>query len=60
MLNVQLDRLDGMIQAMRAEKTAILRGDAGPGRNLASKATPMNSPEVRLFRPGHVQRLLLG
>ena len=28
MLNVQLDRLDGMIGAMRAEKKQILEGDA--------------------------------
>jgi dTDP-4-amino-4,6-dideoxygalactose transaminase len=44
MLNVQLDRLDGMIQAMRAEKTAILDATRALG-NLGLKATPMNSPE---------------
>ena len=44
MLNVQLDRLDGMIGAMRAEKKAILEGVAPLG-NLGLRPTPMNSPE---------------
>ena len=44
MLNVQLDRIDGIVQAMRAEKKTIL----GATRSLADlglKATPMNSPD---------------
>jgi dTDP-4-amino-4,6-dideoxygalactose transaminase len=44
MLNVQLDRLDGMIAAMRAEKKAILAGVAPLG-NLGLKPAPMNSPD---------------
>src|SRR5215813_3710999 len=44
MLNVQLDRLDGMIQAMRAEKKKILQGTAQLG-NIGLRPTPMNSPE---------------
>jgi dTDP-4-amino-4,6-dideoxygalactose transaminase len=44
MLNVQLDRIDAMIAAMRAEKTAILEATRGLG-NLGLKATPMNSPD---------------
>lgn len=44
MLNVQLDRLDTMIGAMRAEKKAILAGVAPLG-NLGLKPTPMNSPD---------------
>ena len=44
MLNVQLDRLDGMIAAMRAEKRRILEGTRHLG-NLGLKATPMNSPD---------------
>jgi dTDP-4-amino-4,6-dideoxygalactose transaminase len=43
MLNVQLDRLDGMIQAMRAEKKKILQGTARLG-NIGLKPAPMNSP----------------
>jgi dTDP-4-amino-4,6-dideoxygalactose transaminase len=43
MLNVQLDRIDGMISAMRAEKTRILAGTASLG-NLGLKASPMHSP----------------
>ena len=43
MLNVQLDRLDGMIAAMRAEKKAILAGTASLD-NLGLRAAPMNSP----------------
>ena len=44
MLNVQLDRLDGMIAAMRGEKRRILDGTRHLG-NLGLKATPMNSPD---------------
>jgi dTDP-4-amino-4,6-dideoxygalactose transaminase len=44
MLNVQLDRLDGMIDAMRAEKALILDGTRPLG-NLGLKPTPMNSPD---------------
>jgi dTDP-4-amino-4,6-dideoxygalactose transaminase len=42
MLNVQLDRLDGMIQAMRAEKKTILDSTRSLG-NLGLVATRMNS-----------------
>lgn len=44
MLNVQLDRLDGMIRAMRAEKKTILQGTAQLG-NIGLRPTPMNSPD---------------
>lgn len=44
MLNVQLDRLDGMIGKMRAEKKRILAGTASLG-NLGLKPAPMNSPD---------------
>ncbi len=44
MLNVQLDRLDGMIQAMRAEKRKILQGTAQLG-NIGLRPSPMNSPD---------------
>ena len=44
MLNIQLDRLDGMITAMRAEKKKILKGIA-PLDNLGMKPSPMNSPD---------------
>jgi len=44
MLNVQLDRIDGMIGAMRAEKKRILAGTAALG-NLGLRASPMNSPD---------------
>jgi dTDP-4-amino-4,6-dideoxygalactose transaminase len=42
MLNAQLDRLDGMIAAMRAEKKSILSGTASLD-NLGLRGTPMNS-----------------
>ncbi|MBZ0261927.1 MAG: DegT/DnrJ/EryC1/StrS family aminotransferase [Hyphomicrobiales bacterium] len=42
MLNVQLDRLDGMISAMRAEKRTILSGTSAFG-NLGLLPSPMNS-----------------
>ena len=44
MLNVQLDRLDGMIAAMRAEKRKILAGTAAFG-NFGLRPSPMNSPD---------------
>ena len=44
MLNVQLDRLDGMISAMRTERKKILAGTASL-HNLGLRAAPMNSPE---------------
>ncbi|MBL8583829.1 MAG: DegT/DnrJ/EryC1/StrS family aminotransferase [Rhizobiaceae bacterium] len=44
MLNVQLDRLDPMIRAMRAQKKTILAGTRHLG-NLGLKATPMNSED---------------
>lgn len=44
MLNVQLDRIDGMINAMRAEKRQILAGTAQFG-NLGLKPSPMNSAD---------------
>ena len=44
MLNVQLDRLDGMVQAMRTEKRQILSGTASLG-NLGLKPALMNSAE---------------
>jgi dTDP-4-amino-4,6-dideoxygalactose transaminase len=44
MLNVQLDRLDGMIEAMREEKKRILAGTAHLG-NLGLRPSPMNSPD---------------
>ncbi len=44
MLNVQLDRLDGMISAMRAEKKTILAGTTSLD-NLGLRRAPMNSPD---------------
>jgi dTDP-4-amino-4,6-dideoxygalactose transaminase len=44
MLNIQLDRLDGMIEAMRAERQAILRGTASLS-NLGLRPAPTHSPE---------------
>ncbi len=44
MLNVQLDRLDGMIGAMRAERRAILEGTKSLG-NLGLRQAAMNSPD---------------
>lgn len=44
MLNVQLDRLDGMIRTMRSEKKRILAGTKHLG-NLGLRATPMNSAD---------------
>lgn len=44
MLNVQLDRLDGMIGTMRAEKKKILAGTRHLD-NLGLRASPMNSAD---------------
>jgi dTDP-4-amino-4,6-dideoxygalactose transaminase len=44
MLNVQLDRIDDMVQAMRLERNAILERTASFG-NLGLKPAPLNSPE---------------
>lgn len=44
MLNVQLDRLDGMITAMRNERVKILDGTKSLG-NLGLRPAPMNSPD---------------
>jgi dTDP-4-amino-4,6-dideoxygalactose transaminase len=44
MLNVQLDRIDPMIAAMRGEKRAILQATASLG-NLGLKQTPMHSAD---------------
>jgi dTDP-4-amino-4,6-dideoxygalactose transaminase len=43
-LNVQLDRLDGMIAAMRRERRTILDGIASLG-NMGLRVAPMNSPD---------------
>ncbi len=42
MLNVQLDRIDGMVSAMRAERDRILDGTKGLD-NLGLKHAPLNS-----------------
>lgn len=44
MLNVQLDRIDGIIEAMRAEKRQILAGTRQLG-NLGLEPAPMHSPD---------------
>jgi dTDP-4-amino-4,6-dideoxygalactose transaminase len=44
MLNVQLDRIEGMVQKMRSERKRVLAGTASLG-NLGLKPTPMNSPD---------------
>jgi dTDP-4-amino-4,6-dideoxygalactose transaminase len=44
MLNVQLDRLPGMIAAMRAERGRILAGTRHLG-NLGLQPSPINSPD---------------
>jgi dTDP-4-amino-4,6-dideoxygalactose transaminase len=44
MLNVQLDRLPGIVAAMRREKRQVLAGTAHLG-NLGLKPAPMNSPD---------------
>jgi dTDP-4-amino-4,6-dideoxygalactose transaminase len=55
MLNVQLDRLDGMISAMRAEKKKIVEATARLN-NLGLKLSPMNSPDYDCA--AHVMYLL--
>lgn len=44
MLNVQLDRIDGIVEAMREERRAVLAGTASLG-NLGLRVAPMNSPD---------------
>jgi dTDP-4-amino-4,6-dideoxygalactose transaminase len=44
MLNVQLDRLDRMVAAMRAERDRILR-ETAPLGNLGLRPAPLNSPD---------------
>ena len=44
MLNVQLDRIDGMVSAMRKERDIILARTKSLG-NLGLQATPLNSSE---------------
>ena len=44
MLNVQLDRIEGMVKAMRAERKRILAGTASLD-NIGLRAARMNSPE---------------
>ena len=44
LLNVQLDRIDGLISNMRKEKARIIVGTASLG-NLGLKLSPMNSPD---------------
>lgn len=44
MLNVQLDRLDGMIEAMRRERKRVLEG-IKPLANLGVEPAPMRSPD---------------
>ena len=44
MLNVQLDRLDGMVGAMRSERNRILAGTQSLG-NLGLRPAPLNSAE---------------
>ncbi len=55
MLNVQLDRIDGIVQAMHEEKKQILAGTAQLG-NLGLEPSPMNSPEHDVA--AHVMYLL--
>jgi dTDP-4-amino-4,6-dideoxygalactose transaminase len=55
MLNVQLDRIDGMIAAMRDEKKRIVRATARLD-NLGLKLSPMNSPDFDCA--AHVMYLL--
>ena len=44
MLNIQLDRIDDMIERMRRERQRILAGTQHLG-NLGLRPTPMNSPD---------------
>ncbi|MGE0116404.1 MAG: DegT/DnrJ/EryC1/StrS family aminotransferase [Dongiaceae bacterium] len=55
MLNVQLDRIDGMIAAMRDEKRRIVRATARLD-NLGLRLSPMNSPDFDCA--AHVMYLL--
>ena len=45
MLNVQLDRIDGMVTAMQMERNTILDGTKSLG-NLGLKPSPLNSPDA--------------
>jgi dTDP-4-amino-4,6-dideoxygalactose transaminase len=44
MLNVQLDRIDGIIEKMRAERRQVLQGTASLS-NLGLRPAPMHSPD---------------
>jgi dTDP-4-amino-4,6-dideoxygalactose transaminase len=44
MLNVQLDRIDGIIEAMRKERRQILKGTASLS-NLGLRPAPLHSPD---------------
>jgi dTDP-4-amino-4,6-dideoxygalactose transaminase len=44
MLNVQLDRIDGIVEKMRAERRQVLQGTASLN-NLGLKPAPMHSPD---------------
>jgi dTDP-4-amino-4,6-dideoxygalactose transaminase len=55
MLNVQLDRLPGMIEAMHQERKLVLAGTAHLG-NLGLRPSPMNSPDYDCA--AHVMYLL--
>jgi len=55
MLNVQLDRLDGMIERMRREKNRIVEATRRLN-NLGLKLSPMNSPDYDCA--AHVMYLL--
>jgi len=44
MLNVQLDRIDGIVTAMRAERRQVIEGTKKLS-NLGLKLSPMNSPD---------------
>jgi dTDP-4-amino-4,6-dideoxygalactose transaminase len=44
MLNVQLDRIDGMVETMRAERRQIIAGTT-QFDNLGLRLSPMNSPD---------------
>jgi dTDP-4-amino-4,6-dideoxygalactose transaminase len=44
MLNVQLDRIDGIVKTMRAERRQVLQGTASLS-NLGLRPAPMHSPD---------------
>jgi dTDP-4-amino-4,6-dideoxygalactose transaminase len=44
MLNVQLDRIDGIVETMRAERRQVLQGTASLS-NLGLRPAPMHSPD---------------